>query len=76
MKDRAEYAKLMRKRFSGSKICLPDGSLNHKYFKEKFGEYWGQEENDLLVKGIEEFGVGNWEAMKKNLFNKRVSKGM
>eukprot|EP01022_Parablepharisma_sp_SALTPOND_P001574 TRINITY_DN1067_c0_g1_i1.p2 TRINITY_DN1067_c0_g1~~TRINITY_DN1067_c0_g1_i1.p2 ORF type:complete len:168 (-),score=18.22 TRINITY_DN1067_c0_g1_i1:179-622(-) len=66
------YVKELRKAFSGPKMALPDGSLNHKYFKEKVGTFWGQQENETLIQAIRECGIGNWEMIKMLYFKKRV----
>ena len=47
----------MRKALCKEDICLSDGSLNLKYFNVKKGHYWSKKENELLIKGIIDFGV-------------------
>ena len=47
----------MRKALCKESICLPDGSLNLKYFNVKKGHYWSKNENNLLMKGIIKHGV-------------------
>jgi hypothetical protein len=54
----------MRKTFSSKNSILPNGELNHKYFQTKIGQYWTDEDNEKLSKGIEEFGVGAWDEIK------------
>ncbi len=59
-----DYVLQMRKLFSNQNSILPDGELNHKYFQTKIGQYWTIEDNEKLMKGIEEFGVGAWANIK------------
>ena len=59
-----DYVLQMRKLFSNKNSILPDGELNHKYFQTKIGQYWTIEDNEKLIKGIEEFGVGAWANIK------------
>ena len=55
-----DYVIKMRTLFSNKNSILPSGELNHKYFQTKIGQYWTLEDNEKLIKGIEEFGVGAW----------------
>ena len=72
MIDKATYAREFRKALSGSKIAKSDGSLNHKYFKEKIGCFWGPEDDELLIKAIGIFGIGKWDQMIHAYFCNRV----
>ena len=67
MKKDAEtdYVIKMRKAFSNKNSIFPNGELNHKYFQTKIGQYWTQEDNEKLIDGIQEFGVGAWDKIKK-----------
>jgi hypothetical protein len=62
--NREEYVIKMRKLFSYSSSITPTGELNHKYFHSKKGQYWSEEDNQNLIKGIEEFGVGAWAEIR------------
>jgi hypothetical protein len=73
MSRNEEYVISMRKLFSNKNCILPNGELNHKYFQTKLGQYWTEEENEKLSKGIEEFGVGAWKEIKTRYLNNWVS---
>lgn len=62
--SREDYVITMRKLFSNKNSITPKGELNHKYFHSKKGQYWSEEDNDNLIKGIEEFGVGAWAEIR------------
>jgi len=64
-RNRKKYILEMRKTFSNKKSIHPNGELNHKYLQTKVGQYWSFEENNNLIRGIEEFGIGSWEEIKK-----------
>ena len=61
------YVYEMRKAFSHKHMITPSGELNHKYFLQKLGKYWSQDETELLYKGIEKYGVGQVEEIKENI---------
>lgn len=63
--NRKRYVLQMRKTFSNKKSIYPNGELNHKYLQTKIGHYWSIDENNNLIRGIEEFGIGSWEEIKK-----------
>ena len=63
--SRKDYVIQMRQSFSDKNSILSNGDLNHKYFQTKIGQYWTAEDDELLISGIEEFGVGAWEKIKK-----------
>ena len=63
--NKKDYVIQMRKSFSNKNSILSNGDLNHKYFQTKIGQYWTAEDNELLISGIEEFGVGAWDKIKK-----------
>ena len=46
----------MRKSLCNEDICQKNGALNLKYFNVKKGHYWSKRENELLAKGVLEFG--------------------
>lgn len=62
--NRKDYSIIMRKQFSNENIILENGELNHKYFQTKIGQYWNDADNEKLIKGIGEFGVGAWAEIK------------
>ena len=41
-----KYVYEMRKAFSHHHMILPNGELNHKYFLQKIGKYWSDEETE------------------------------
>lgn len=59
------YVYEMRKAFSHKHMITPNGELNHKYFLQKIGKYWSEDETNLLYKGIEKYGVGQVEEIKE-----------
>ena len=65
-KKEKQYVLSMRKEFSSKNSILTTGELNHKYFQTKIGQYWSEQEDDLLLIGIASFGVGKWDLIKKN----------
>jgi hypothetical protein len=73
MSGNEEYVISMRKLFSNKNCILQNGELNHKYFQTKLGQYWTEEENEKLTKGIEELGVGAWKEIKTRYLNNWVS---
>jgi hypothetical protein len=64
-RNRIRYILEMRKSFSNKKSIHPNGELNHKYLQTKVGQYWSFDENNNLIRGIEELGVGSWDEIKK-----------
>jgi len=60
-----DYVIKMRKAFSNKNSIFQNGELNHKYFQTKIGQYWTEEDNEKLIDGIHEFGVGAWDKIKK-----------
>ena len=72
-KKEKNYVLTMRKNFSSRNSILPNGDLNHKYFQTKIGQYWSDVEENCLLKGIQQYGVGSWETIKKSLINSVVS---
>ncbi len=68
--DRKIYIFEMRKTFSNKNSILENGNINHNYFQTKVGLYWGIEENNQLMKGIEEYGVGVFDKIKHKYLRK------
>ena len=68
-----DYALKMRKLFSNKNSILQNGELNHKYFQTKLGQYWTHDDNENLLKGIEEVGVGAWKEIKASYLKNWVS---
>jgi hypothetical protein len=62
--NRNKYVSEMRKAFSNPNSIHTNGEINHKYFQTKIGQFWADKENDLLIKGVGEFGVGLWAEIK------------
>ncbi len=71
-KKEKQYVLSMRKEFSSRNSILPNGELNHKYFQTKIGQYWSESEEANLIKGLTEYGVGKWDAIKRNLMKNVV----
>lgn len=69
--DRNLYNYEMRRAFSSKDSILENGDINHKYFQTKVGQYWGIDQENLLLKGIEEFGVGLWDQIKHKYLKSR-----
>ena len=42
-------------------------------FDTQEARVWGPEEKKKLLQGIETYGIGNWDSMKKNLLPAWVS---
>lgn len=59
-----KYVYELRKCFSKKECIKSNGELNHKYFQTKINQYWSEDDNEKLMKGIEEFGVGAWTEIK------------
>jgi len=62
---RVEWANKMRQLVSPAEALNEDGSLNQDFFKPKkvlfvTEKKWGDEQHELLYKGIEEYGIGEW----------------
>ncbi|CAG9329720.1 unnamed protein product [Blepharisma stoltei] len=53
--------KELRRILSGVPIVDQEGSINHRYFADFPGAYWSQDDENQLLKGIEDFGVGEYE---------------
>lgn len=62
--EREFYVKELRKSFSPKESIDSEGNLNHKYFHSKVNQCWSEKESEMLFKGIEEFGIGNFSAIK------------
>jgi hypothetical protein len=71
-KKEKQYVISMRKEFSSKNSILPHGELNHKYFQTKIGQYWSEAEEANLIKGLTDYGVGKWDAIKKHLLKNVV----
>lgn len=61
-----EYVIEMRKAFSNKNCISPNGELNHKYFQNKIGQNWTEEESQKLLHGLSKHGVGAWTEMKND----------
>jgi predicted DNA binding CopG/RHH family protein len=48
-----------------------EGNINHAYFADIPGAHWSKSDQELLVKGIQKFGVGNFELIQKNFLQKK-----
>jgi hypothetical protein len=73
-KNKTNYSTQMRKTFSNKDCILENGSLNHKYWHTKINQYWTDNNYNLLIQGIEEFGIGAWLKIKNKYLKNWVSK--
>ena len=56
-----------------SPIVDIDGNINHQYFADIPGAHWSENDQNLLLEGIQRFGVGHYDKICKNLLtNKSV----
>ena len=62
--DYAQYTKNMRETLSTPGMIDTEGSINHSYFRVKKGAYWSEKEQQALLRGLENFGIGNWKDIK------------
>ncbi|KAL6641003.1 hypothetical protein ACP70R_019184 [Stipagrostis hirtigluma subsp. patula] len=56
-------------------VCFAGSSLVHvvtKYTTRKCNKHWTEEEVELLVNGITEYGVGHWTEVRRKYFPKSV----
>ena len=53
--DYAEYARLMRLKFSNAEMVNKLGEINHEYFLHKKGHYWGDIQEKKLSKVLENY---------------------
>jgi hypothetical protein len=69
-RERQEWARRLRLKLSPRDMIKEDGSLNEDYFKPKrvaiSSRKWGEKERELLIKGIEKFGIGEWAEISKH----------
>jgi hypothetical protein len=72
--NRDKYVTEMRKAFSNPNSIHQNGEINHKYFQTKIGQFWTEKENELLIKGLHEYGIGQWAEMKSKYFKTWVNK--
>ena len=66
MISQEDYAKKMRLAMCNEDIVKENGDINHEYFLSKKNHYWSKTKQDSLIKGIEKFGVGNWEKIRES----------
>jgi hypothetical protein len=64
--DYDSYVKNMRLALASDEVVLKSGGINHEYFLQKKGGYWGSKHDDFLLQGLKTYGVGNWEEIKNN----------
>eukprot|EP01102_Stenamoeba_stenopodia_P013368 TRINITY_DN4327_c0_g1_i2.p1 TRINITY_DN4327_c0_g1~~TRINITY_DN4327_c0_g1_i2.p1 ORF type:complete len:141 (-),score=36.11 TRINITY_DN4327_c0_g1_i2:382-768(-) len=67
--ERQQWALKLRQKFTPKEMLKEDGTINHDWFKPKAIRIkvrkWGGKERELLVKGIEKHGIGNWTAIRQ-----------
>ena len=44
-----------------------EGNINHEYFADSPGAHWSENDQDMLLQGIEMYGIGSYEKINKNL---------
>eukprot|EP00884_Botryococcus_braunii_P004742 jgi/Botrbrau1/14269/Bobra.0368s0002.1 len=72
-KDKRDvWVRDLRQLFSPPGMLNDDGSINQQFFKPKQvflveERKWGSGERDLLYKGLEQYGVGQWRQIRENL---------
>jgi hypothetical protein len=69
---RQEYNTEMRKAFSNRMCINEDGSINHRYFQSKVGQFWTEKDDKNLILGINEFGVNSNEEIKQKFLKNWV----
>ncbi|CAO0789671.1 unnamed protein product [Mucor circinelloides] len=70
----------VRAEFPSTETMLkPNGRLNQEYFRPKAEtnhkeeQTWTDAEKDLLIQGIQKYGIGNWNDIRKELLNEWTS---
>jgi len=67
--DRQQWASRLRQKFTPKEMLKEDGTINHDWFKPKATRIkvrkWSGRERELLIKGIEQHGIGNWTAIRQ-----------
>lgn len=56
----------LRRSLSGVPLVDEQGTINHMYFAYVPGAYWSQDDEKLLLKGIERFGVGDFDQISNH----------
>jgi hypothetical protein len=62
----------LRVRLCSFPLIDSQGNINHDYFSDVPGAHWSQQDQDSLLAGIEQYGVGDYEKIKDLLLNKDV----
>eukprot|EP01103_Thecamoeba_quadrilineata_P020322 TRINITY_DN865_c0_g1_i1.p1 TRINITY_DN865_c0_g1~~TRINITY_DN865_c0_g1_i1.p1 ORF type:complete len:404 (-),score=108.82 TRINITY_DN865_c0_g1_i1:168-1325(-) len=67
--QRQDWSRKLRLKFTVPEMLTEEGTINHEYFKPKrthlrFARKWGDKEKELLITGIQKFGVGSWSAIR------------
>ena len=57
----------LRLKLCSSPIIDRNGEINHEYFADVPGNHWSESDQQLLLQGIERFGVGNYEDINQLL---------
>jgi hypothetical protein len=60
------YVKQMRLALCKTELIHSDGSLNHEYFMQRKGAFWGTKQTLALKKQLLQKGIGNWQEMKQD----------
>mmetsp|Transcript_203 Transcript_203/g.274 ORF Transcript_203/g.274 Transcript_203/m.274 type:complete len:163 (+) Transcript_203:345-833(+) len=70
--QKQEWARQMRLKFTPADMLNADGSLNKDYFKPKHTtkivpRHWTDRERELLIQGIQQYGISNWQPIREHL---------
>jgi hypothetical protein len=57
----------LRKRLCVQPMVDEKGSINHAYFADVPGAHWSTMDQEMLLKGIEKYGVGKSERICENM---------
>ena len=57
----------LRTRLCAAPVVDAQGNINHEYFADSPGAHWSEDDERRLIRGIEAYGVGNFEKINKIL---------
>ncbi|CBK24541.2 uncharacterized protein [Blastocystis hominis] len=67
--SREEWRKEMRKTFCKKDMIDEEGNLVKEYFHLKKLKTWTLAEEKLLIEGIQKYGVGEWERIRRDFLS-------
>lgn len=59
-----EYHLFMKRQLSNPQLIDSEGDINHQYFMNKKGHYWGQQHYDTLAEKSSLYGIANYSHIK------------